>query len=58
MNTEKNNVSLDFRSYSENHDTDINVSINGDHVDESRLIKMLNTWLKAIGANLVVSAGD
>jgi hypothetical protein len=54
MNTEKNNVDLNFRSYNDNHDTDINVSINGEHVDDARLCKLLNTFLTAIGSSLVV----
>lgn len=54
MNTEKNNVDLNFRSYNDNHDTDINVSINGEHVDDARLCKLLNTFLTAIGSGLVV----
>ena len=57
MNTEKNNVSLDFRSYNDNHDTDINVSINGEHVDDGKLAKLLNTFLKAIGSNIIVKDG-
>jgi hypothetical protein len=54
MNTEKNNVDLNFRSYNDNHDTDINVSINGEHVDDAKLSKLLNIFLKAIGSSLVV----
>ena len=53
MNTEKNNVDLSFRSYDDNHDTDLSVSINGEHVDDDKLCKLLNTYLKAIGSNLV-----
>jgi hypothetical protein len=53
MNSEKNNVTLDFRSYNDNHDTDLNVSINGEHVDNDRLKKLLNTWLVAIDSTLV-----
>jgi len=55
MNTEKNNVDLSFRSYNDNHDTDLSVSINGEHVDDAKLGKLLNTYLKAIGSDLVVS---
>ncbi len=57
MNTEKNNVDLNFRSYNDNHDTDINVSINGEHVDDVKLCKLLNTFLKAIESDLVVRDG-
>ena len=54
MNTEKNNIDFNFRSYDDNHDTDINVSINGEHVDDAKIMKLLNTFLAAIGSNLVV----
>jgi hypothetical protein len=53
MNSEKNNVDLNFRSYNDNHDTDLNVSINGEHVDDEKLKKLLNTWLVAIDSTLV-----
>jgi hypothetical protein len=53
MNTEKNNVDLSFRSYNDNHDTDISVTINGEHVDDVKLCKLLNTYLKAIGSCVV-----
>jgi hypothetical protein len=55
MNTEKNNVDFSFRSYNDNHDTDVSVSINGEHVDDTKLRKLLNTFLKAIGSDLEVS---
>jgi hypothetical protein len=55
MNTEKNNVDFSFRSYNDNHDTDLSVSINGEHVDDEKLRKLLNTYLKAIGSGLEVS---
>jgi hypothetical protein len=55
MNSEKNNVDLSFRSYGDNHDTDLNVNINGEHVDDERLKKLLNTWLTAIDSELRVA---
>ena len=57
MNTEKNNVDFNFRSYNENHDTDVNVSINGEHVNDVKLAKLLNTFLKAIESSLIVKDG-
>lgn len=54
MNTDKNNISFSFRSYNDNHDTDINVDINGEHVDDAKIQKLLNTFLKAIESDLVV----
>lgn len=53
MNTEKNNVDLNFRSYGDNHDTDLSININGEHVDDVKLCKLLNTYLKAIGSSVV-----
>lgn len=54
MNTDKNNISFSFRSYNDNHDTDINVDINGEHVDDAKILKLLNTFLRAIDSDLVV----
>ena len=54
MNTENNNVSFNYRSQDGNHDTDLSVSIDGDNVNEAKLHKILNTYLKAIGSNLAV----
>jgi hypothetical protein len=54
MNTEKNNVDLSFRSYSDNHDTDMSVNINGEHVDDKKIEKLLNTFLAAIESSLTV----
>lgn len=53
MNTEKNNVDLSFRSYNDSHDTDFSVNINGEHVDDEKLCKLLNTYLKAIDSSVV-----
>lgn len=52
MNTERNSVDLSFRSYGDNHDTDISVNINGEHVDDKKLLSLLNTWLRAIGSEI------
>lgn len=50
-----NSISLDFRSYDEDsRDTDINVSLNADNVNNTKLLKVLNSWLVAIGSNLKV----
>jgi hypothetical protein len=55
MNTEKNSIDLSFRSYGDNHDTDLSVNINGEHVDDAKLCKLLNTWLKAIESTCEVT---
>jgi hypothetical protein len=55
MNTEKNNVDLSFRSYNDNHDTDLSININGEHVDDKKLCKLLNTYLKAIGSTVAAT---
>ncbi len=57
MNTDNNNVSFNFRSYNESRDTDIDVSICGDNIDDKKLSKLLNTWLKAIDSDLIVQDG-
>jgi hypothetical protein len=54
MNSERNNIDFSFRSYNDNHDTDLNVSINGEHVDDNKIQKLLNTFLIAIGSSLIV----
>lgn len=54
MNSERNNIDFSFRSYNDNHDTDLNVRINGEHVDDNKIQKLLNTFLVAIGSSLVV----
>jgi len=54
MNTEKNNVDFSFRSYNDGHDTDMSISINGEHVDDKKLGKLLNTFLAAIESSLTV----
>lgn len=54
MNSERNNIDFSFRSFNDNHDTDLNVSINGEHVDDNKIQKLLNTFLIAIGSSLIV----
>jgi hypothetical protein len=56
MNSERNNIDFNFRSYGDNHDTDLSVSINGEHVDDSKIQKLLNTFLIAIGSSLMVQS--
>jgi len=51
----KNNVSLNFRSYDDDHDTDMNVSIDGDNVDTIKLAKLLTTFLDAIDARITLN---
>ena len=54
MNTERNRISFNFQSYVDNHDTDVCVDINGENVDSKKIQKLLNTFLKAIEADLIV----
>ena len=55
MYANKNNISLSFRADDEDtRDTDMCVDINFENADDSKLARMLNTWLRAIEANLVV----
>ena len=57
MNTDKNRINFNFQSYVDNHDTDVSVDINGENVDDKKIQKLLNTFLKAIESNLVVKDG-
>jgi hypothetical protein len=57
MNTEKNRINLNFQSYTDNHDTDVSVDINGENVNDAKICKLLNTFLKAIESSLVVQDG-
>ena len=49
-----NRVNLSFNSFDDNRDTDISVDINGEHVTDDKLKKLINTWLKAIDSELTV----
>jgi hypothetical protein len=55
MNSEKNNVDLSFRSYKNNHDTELHVNIDGENVDDAKLCKLLNTFLRAIDSTCEVT---
>jgi hypothetical protein len=55
MNTDNNNVSFNFRSYTENRDTDISVCIDGDHVDDIKLARLLTIYLGAIGSRITLN---
>jgi hypothetical protein len=55
MNTDKNRICLNFQSYTDNHDTDVSVDINGENVDDNKIEKLLNTFLRAIESELVVN---
>ena len=55
MNTDNNNVSFSFRSYNDNRDTDINVCIDGDNVDDVKLAKLLTVYLQAIGSRITLN---
>lgn len=50
----KNNVDFSFRSYGGNLAGDLSVNINGEHVNDAKLQKLLSTYLKAIGSSLTV----
>lgn len=55
MKSDNNNVSFNFRSYDDNRDTDIDVSICGDNVDTVKLAKLLTTFLQAVGVNITLN---
>lgn len=51
----RNDVDLDFRNYTENRDTDVRINIQVENVDDTKLCQILNTWLGAIGSNIMCS---
>ena len=53
MNT-SNDIDLNFRAFTDDRDTDFSVSMNAEHADDEKLMKLVNTWFTAIGANLTV----
>jgi hypothetical protein len=55
MDSTKNNATLSFRAYTDDHDTDISVDMQGDNVNDERLRKLLLAWLTAIGSNLTIN---
>jgi len=56
MYSNKNYISLSFRADDEDtRDTDLNVNMDVENVDDAKLLKTLNRWLRAIDADLVVS---
>jgi hypothetical protein len=55
MNTDNNNVSLSFRSYDSNRDTDLSVNIDGDNVDDVKLMKLLTTFLAAVQSRITLN---
>jgi hypothetical protein len=55
MNSDNNNASFSFRSYDGNRDTELSVSIDGDNVDEVKLMKLLTTYLQAIGSRITLN---
>jgi hypothetical protein len=56
MYSNKNYISLSFRADDEDtRDTDMNVSIDVENVDDAKLARTLKTWLAAIEANLTVT---
>lgn len=56
MNSDNNNhVSLSFRSYDENRDTDIDVDVCGHNADDIKLAKLLTAYLQAIGSRITLN---
>ena len=57
MYSNKNYISLSFRADDEDtRDTDMNMSIDVENVSDEKLMKTLNRWLRAIEADLTVTA--
>lgn len=56
MYANKNYISLSFRADDEEtRDTDMNVDMNFENANDAKLARMLNTWLRAIDADLTVT---
>jgi len=57
MYAEKNYISFSYRADDEDtRETDMSVDINFENADDAKLAKRLNTWLRAIEADLEVVA--
>jgi tRNA threonylcarbamoyladenosine modification (KEOPS) complex Pcc1 subunit len=57
MYANKNYITLSFRAEDEDtRDTDMNVDMSFENADDAKLARMLNTWLRAIEADLTVTA--
>jgi hypothetical protein len=56
MYAEKNYISFSYRADDEDtRDTDMSVDINFENADDAKLAKRLNTWLRAIEADITVT---
>lgn len=57
MYSNKNYISLSFRADDEDtRDTDMNVDMNFENATDDKLMSMLNRWLRAIEADLIVQS--
>jgi hypothetical protein len=57
MYAEKNYISVNFRADDEDtRDTDMQVDMSFENSDDEKLARMLNVWLTAIDADLIVTA--
>ena len=57
MYAEKNYISFSYRADDEDtRETDMSVDINFENANDAKLAKRLNTWLRAIEADLEVVA--
>jgi hypothetical protein len=55
MNTENNCVTLRYRHADEADASDLNVEVTGDNVDEVKLMRLLTTFLGAIGSRVTLN---
>jgi hypothetical protein len=56
MYAEKNYISFSYRADDEDtRETDMSVDINFENADDAKLAKRLNTWLRAIEADITVT---
>lgn len=56
MYSSKNYISLSFRADDEDtRDTDMNVNVDVENVDDAKLARTLKTWIAAIEADITVT---
>ena len=54
MNTKSNSFDVTFRSYDDGRDTDYYVNMNGDNVDQVKLMTLVNKFFQSIDCDDLV----
>ena len=55
MNSKNSCVTLRYRHQDEADTSDLNVEVTGDNVDEVKLMRLLTTFLEAIGSRVTLN---